>query len=279
MAPDLTVVIPTLNAASVLPGQLEALAVQEWDGDWEVVVADNGSTDSTVAVASSYATRLPLRVVGAAGRRSPGAAYNVGAAASEARWLLFLDQDDEVAPGYVRAMAEALVDHDFVAARMDCTTLNPGWVAQSRAPAQLNGLGEGRYPYAYGGTLGVWRTAFEAMGGFDETWATAGDIDFSYRMALAGSPLTFVPDAVIRYRFRSTLPGLVRQAFAYGVDGARIRQRYAEAGPGLIAGLRVAAGATRLLLFGPGKGPRARGVYLLANRAGRIRGRWPQVGR
>jgi glycosyltransferase involved in cell wall biosynthesis len=42
---DVTVVIPFRNAAPHIRGQLEALACQDFEGTWEVVLVDNGSED------------------------------------------------------------------------------------------------------------------------------------------------------------------------------------------------------------------------------------------
>ena len=67
---DVTVVIPAFNVAPTIEDQLAALAEQRFDGSWEVVVADNGSTDETRAVAARWAEKLPsLRVVDASQRR------------------------------------------------------------------------------------------------------------------------------------------------------------------------------------------------------------------
>src|SRR5204862_175427 len=80
-----SVLIPVRNAARLLPDQLNALAAQDYDGPWEVVVADNGSSDGSASVARRLAGRLPsLRVVDASGRRGAGPARNAGAAALQA---------------------------------------------------------------------------------------------------------------------------------------------------------------------------------------------------
>src|SRR3954453_11016098 len=77
---DVSVVIPCLDAAEVLPRQLEALANQEREGAWDVIVGDHGSTDDTRAIAESYAGRLPsLRVVDASERQGRQHACNAGA--------------------------------------------------------------------------------------------------------------------------------------------------------------------------------------------------------
>lgn len=274
---DVSVVIPVLNAVSDLPLQLRALTAQDYSGGWEVVVADNGSTDGTPGVVESFAERLTVRTVVAAGRRGRAAACNGGAAAATGRYLVFLDADDVVDHSYLSAMVAALDQSDFVASRLDCESLNPGWIAESRSPAQRTGLGAGHFPYAYGASIGIWHTSFDRIGGFDESYNTAEDIDLCYRMALAGSALQFVPDAVLRYRFRHTIPGMCRQAYAYGLGGARVRHRFAYLGadksPGR-ARARATLGAARLAVNPRSKGARARGLYLLANQLGGFIGDW-----
>src|SRR5689334_21491509 len=89
----LSIVIPCLDVAPVLPRQLEALANQCWSQHFEVIIADNGSTDGTAAVARGHAARLPaLRVVDASDRRGRQYACNRGAA-SAPNAVVFVDAD------------------------------------------------------------------------------------------------------------------------------------------------------------------------------------------
>ncbi len=62
-AVELTVVIPCRNAAATLGEQLAALATQEWDGEWEVVVVDNGSDDGTGDLARDWPLPVSMTVV------------------------------------------------------------------------------------------------------------------------------------------------------------------------------------------------------------------------
>ena len=59
--PSVSVVVVMRNAAATIGEQLEALSRQDYAGPWEVVLADNGSTDDSVAVARQWEDRLPLR--------------------------------------------------------------------------------------------------------------------------------------------------------------------------------------------------------------------------
>src|SRR6476660_10613740 len=76
-----SVIIPVRNGARLLGQQLAALERQGYPGRWEGVVADNGSSDGTAAVAGRWADRLTVRTVPATRRRGINVARNSGAAA------------------------------------------------------------------------------------------------------------------------------------------------------------------------------------------------------
>src|SRR6476469_9044416 len=109
-----SVVIPTFNAASMLDEQLAALAAQDGDVDFEVIVADNGSTDDLPGVVERWSDTLDVRTVDASARRGPSAARNIGATASTAPLLLFCDADDIATSNWVSSLAAALKEHPFV---------------------------------------------------------------------------------------------------------------------------------------------------------------------
>lgn len=101
MSRKLSVIIPCCNATATLGAQLASIAAQAYDSPWEVLVADNGSSDDSRAIALSYAASIPsLRVIDASGKRGAAHARNMGAAAATGTFLLFCDADDEMAPGY-----------------------------------------------------------------------------------------------------------------------------------------------------------------------------------
>jgi glycosyltransferase involved in cell wall biosynthesis len=233
LSADVSVVIPCLDAAELLPLQLEALARQVWQGAWEVIIADNGSTDRTPEIALSFAGRLPaLRVVDASAHRGRHYACNVGFRAARGSAVVFVDADDEVAPSYISAMAEALQDHHVVAARLDHLALDPEWMQGVGSGFQTTGLedGFGFLPFGAGCSLGFQRSVFEAVGGFRERATFCEDVDISWRMQLAGYRIEFVPDAVVHYRSRTTLRAMFRQHRNFGRSRALLYHDYRAAG-------------------------------------------------
>ncbi len=105
-APCLSVVVPTLNAAAVLPAALAALEEGQRAGlVAEVILADGASTDNTVALAAGAGARV---VDASTPGRGPQLA--AGAAAAGGEWLLFLHADTCLAPGWAQAVARVLSD-------------------------------------------------------------------------------------------------------------------------------------------------------------------------
>ena len=246
MPPMLSVVIACRNAETTLGVQLEALARESRHSEWDILLCDNGSTDNSIAVAESYRSRLPrLHVITADERPGPAYARNVGAAQSQARWLAFVDADDEIAPGWIDAIFAALDAHAFVAGRFEPTRLNSAAVLRSRPLQQDRGLQDSgigpRLPHAGAGNMAVHRSVFEAVGGFDVDLGCLEDTDFCWRVQLAGVPLVFRPEAVVHVRLRSTIRRMWGQGRDYGAATAEarapLRRRHARrAAPGQLDG-------------------------------------------
>ncbi len=230
---ELSVIIPAFNVASVIGEQLEALAAQDWDGSWEVIVADNGSRDGTAEAARRYEGKLPgLRVLDASGRAGAAYARNLGAKAAQGESLVFIDADDIVNPGFLRAMAEALQEHPFCAPRIEATTLNRSWPSQLGQHPQYHGLmryyNEPFLNHASGCGLGMRRELFLKLGGFDEGMIRLQDTEFCFRAQLAGVPMHFVPEAQISMRNRQTFRGMLRQARDWGRAEVNLVSRYRQ---------------------------------------------------
>ncbi len=280
---DASVVIPCRAAEDTLPRQLAALAAQEWEGRWEVIVADNGpatSSEDMAALIESWGEKLPrLRRVDAADRVGAAHARNVGAAKATGRLILFCDADDEVHPGWLAAMARALETEAFVACRYDVERLNSERVRRARENPQGNGLNPYTYPpflpHAGGGSLGIRRDLHHEIGGFDETLRALEDTDYCWRLQLAGIKLHFAADAVVSIRLPQTLGEVFRQARLYGEYNVLLYKRYRGRGMPRLApwlGLwklaRLVATVPMVLI----PTPRAAWVWQLGWRLGRVKG-------
>jgi glycosyltransferase involved in cell wall biosynthesis len=266
----LSVVIAALDADSWLGEQLEALASQVTDFDWEVILADNGSRDQTKVVFERYSSRLPASsVVDASDRAGQAHARNVGAELARGGFLVFVDADDVAAPGYLAAMHAALCSDALVAAQLD-----RGTPSATPPPEELETY-LGFLPAAAGGTLGVRRELFEELGGFDCDLPPAEDIDLCWRALLAGHELVRASGAVLWYRERSGLGAVFRQSFRYGAIQPLLYRRYRQAGMPRrhgVAALRFQLGVASVAFKVRSRADLSDWVALLAVRAGHLRG-------
>ena len=229
MRPAVSVIVPVLNGAATLPGLLQSLERQTYGGAWEVVVADNGSSDRSRDLLSGWSGRLPgLRWVDASGRRGVSHARNVGSRGARGRLLAFIDQDDEADPGWLGALVEAAGPGGFVAGRCDFRRLNHPIVrAWSPEPPRDRLPHAHLLPYAIGTNLAVDADVLRRVGGWDESLRHGGeDVELSLRLQMAAHALTFVPDAVVHKRRRQTLGGLARQQFLNGAASVGVYRRF-----------------------------------------------------
>lgn len=231
-----SVVIPALNVSDILPRQLRSLAHQSFEGEWEVIVADNGSSDGTQELIGNLHDRpRRLRTADASDRRGISHARNVGARQSRGRVILFCDADDVAHPDWVREMVRALDGFDVVGGRLEYEQLNDARTRSWRRTVSDHALpmNLGFLPYAVGANFGVRADVYREVGGFDEEFVVCSDdIDFSWRSQLLGRSIGFAPDAVVHYQLRAGLRPFARQQFLYGLYEARLYRKFRDLGLG-----------------------------------------------
>jgi glycosyltransferase involved in cell wall biosynthesis len=265
---ELSVVMPARNAASTIARQLEALA-REPEAGWELVVADNGSTDGTAELAAAWSDRLPsLTIVDASPRIGCGAAKNQGVLGARGRLLAFCDADDVVRPGWVHGMMSALATADLVGGRID--KLARGTVERGRDALPEN---LGRTVVA-GCNMGVRRALFDALDGFAEDMPFAEDADFSFRARGMGARLAFASDSAVVHRGRTTAKELWLQEYRWGSMLPLLASRHAL--PDIAGGVSPAAvwfACSRIPIAIASRRHRDAWVKFTARRAGAVRTR------
>jgi glycosyltransferase involved in cell wall biosynthesis len=227
----ISVIVPVKNGLPWLDEQLQALQSQKCSSPWEIVVADNASTDRTSVVVQGYAATDPrLRLVDASSVKGPAATRNLGVRAARGDVLAFCDADDVVHAGWVESWLRALGDADLAAGLNDPWSLNgatPPRSASPKPPPQRDQFG---YLDAAGsGNMAVRRDAFEAVGGFDEELHVGEDTDLCWRLQLDGYRFT-IGEGVISRRERCGTMALLKRSIQYGRCGPVLYQRYRSKG-------------------------------------------------
>ncbi|MCW2990039.1 MAG: mycofactocin system glycosyltransferase [Solirubrobacterales bacterium] len=224
--PTVDVVVPFVGSADERRALVERMrGLDLGEGD-TLTVVDNGAAgpeDPDPAV------------IHAPGRPTSYFARNAGARRGRAEWILFLD-DDVLPPADLleRCFGEPLAERAGIVAGgvRDEAPDDPAALplaaryAALRAPmSQENTLRHAR-GYAQTANAAFRRTAFEAVGGFDETPRSGGDADLCFRLADAGWELVYRPEALVLHRNRTTLRALLRQRARHGAGSAWLNRKH-----------------------------------------------------
>lgn len=229
----LSVIVPCFNASNTIGMQLDAFAKQEWSQPWEIIIADNGSTDNTLAIVQEYQTKMPhLRILDASSKSGAAHARNVGAKNAKSEALAFCDADDVVSPTWVAAMGEGLAKYDYVAGRSEHWKLNEPWLVKVFDGEEGNGVYfEHPYlPLVSGNNFGVKRKLHEAIGGFDERLLKLQDVDYGWRLQEAGAKIYEIEEALVHFRFREKISDICRRAWLSGCHEALLYKKHRPMG-------------------------------------------------
>ena len=193
-ATTISVIVPTLNAAQYLPEALQSICVQEMPG-LEVLLIDGGSSDSTVRVASAFPW---LRVIRQQGR-GLGSARNECLQQANGECIGFLDADDCWTIGKLKMQLEFLQRHS--ASQAVIGQMIRFKAAVDAPPIQHPTLRfEHPVPAYTPGALLARRSAFDRVGGFDETLEIGCDSDWFARAIASDLGLVVLPQVVLRKR-------------------------------------------------------------------------------
>ncbi len=212
----ISVIATVYNEGDNIHHLLESLCRQTCPPD-EVVIVDGGSQDDTVARMTSYASRLPLRIVSAPGANiSRG--RNIAIQHASGSILAITDAgvrlpDDwlEHLAGALRAASQATVASGFFRA-------DPHSVFEAALGATTLPLADEIAPETFlpsSRSVAVRRSAALAVGGYPEWLDYCEDLIFDLRLKATQPPFLFVPQACVAFRPRPSLPAFWRQYYRY----------------------------------------------------------------
>ncbi len=228
----LSVIIPVYNDFEGLRDTLESLNTQDVGDDaFEVIVADNGSTDGTWRKAKQYAhkSQQQITVVQEKQIQSSYAARNRGIEEARGDVFCFLDADMVAPYDYIRQVSQRFTetDVDYLAADVFITTDSSSLTSIYNS---VTGFPVARYlergHYAPTCCLSVRRDVVESLGNFDSRLESGGDMEFGQRVHAAGLVQAFAPDVTLHHPPRRTFASLMNKQKRIGRGHAQLTFYY-----------------------------------------------------
>lgn len=199
-----SIVIPALNEEKYLPNLLTDLSLQGLK-DFEVILVDGKSEDSTVEKAKSISAKLPLLRIVVSDKRNVSYQRNIGANKASGEWIIFMDADNRIPKYFLEG-----VKYKIESKHADCFTCwskaDSKKAADVLIPAFHNlGLDIGvliENPTSYGALIGIRKNVFGKIGGFNENKKFAEDTDLIDRLYKKGFKFRVYHDPIYVYSLR-----------------------------------------------------------------------------
>ncbi|CUH49074.1 glycosyltransferase [Ruegeria atlantica] len=212
--PQLSIVIPHLNAPGALRECLTALAEQADDGiAFEVIVVDNGSTETPDEICAAF----PFARLAHETTLGPGPARSRGATLSRAEILAFIDCDCIAQSGWIAGIVDyfnAHPDTDVIGGDVRILRIDPNATTAVEAYESVYGYRMQLYimrdGYAATCNMGVRRGAFRKVGDFAGI-TIAEDVDWGRRATSLGMITRYVPQIVVETQARGSFSELTRK--------------------------------------------------------------------
>ena len=226
-------IIPVFNRpdeVSELLASLEAQTVK----DFEVIIVEDGSERDCRAVAERYAGRMDVRYF-AKKNSGPGPSRNYGAERARGEYLIVLDSDVVLPPGYLQAVADEL-RREPADAFGGPDRAHPSFTPTQKAISYsmtsfftTGGIRGGKkkldkfYPRSF--NMGVRRDVYLRLGGFARM-RFGEDIDFSLRIFEAGCSCRLFPEAWVWHKRRTDFRKFFRQVYNSGIARINLAKRH-----------------------------------------------------
>lgn len=229
--PTVTIILPVLDEIESIDRAMRSLLAQDYDGSWEIVVAEGGSQDGTADYLADLATANPrVHVIDNPERRQANG-LNLAAASAPGQILVRADGHSVYATDYVRQSVEVALETG-AAAGGPMRPVGTTWFSRCVAAAMNNPItmGPARFHHATDREvvdtvyLGAFpRSDFEAVGGFRPLPSGAAeDADFYARWRRTGRTVVVDPHIRSEYTPRARPSDLGKQYYRYGVGKAEM---------------------------------------------------------
>ncbi len=157
------------------------------------------------------------------------AARNIATSSTDSDLVVFCDSDDAVSPRWLSRHVEQLATSDVSVGPCLMLVELSDTSTGSLVSAPMYGV-YGFLPYGLSANMGVRRSVFDVLGGFNETFRVGYDVEFCWRAQVEGFNLGTADDAVVVKRKRGDRRGTWNQHKAFGIADVQLYSTYRSNG-------------------------------------------------
>lgn len=214
---DISVIVPAYNSETTILNCLKALEAQTFP-PIEIIVVDDGSTDSTADLSKKWA-----RVISNTSKKGAAGARNSGASMAKAGMLAFIDSDCVPQKDWLKNIADAFSDPAVVAVGGGycCGSDNSFW--QVFCFEELYFRRQNRGPKVktlVSNNFACRKSIFKKEKGFPEHYPVCEDMLLSYKMSKQGKVL-WLRENGVQHHFANSLKAYLKHQYFFGGESIR----------------------------------------------------------
>jgi len=224
VTPEISIILPTHNGARYLAGSIQSCLEQTF-GDFELVVVDDASSDSTPRILEGFAAEPRVRILRSEQNLKLPGALNMGFAQARGRLLTWTSDDNLYEPGALEALRRVLVERpgiDLVYADYSVIDLE-GRVLRQHRCSDPDYMVERN---CVGACFMYRRSVMERVGPYETETFLAEDYDFFLRTFLAGLRMHHLAEVLYRYRVHGASLGSTFGAGQVDEVAEAVRRRH-----------------------------------------------------
>lgn len=225
--PFVSIIMPALNEELHIRDAVTSVLPDADIVDYEIMVADGGSTDRTRNIVLEIAAENPRVRLLDNPKRFQSAGVNLGAVSAhpEARYMLRADCHFHYPKGFAERCVATIEEHDVASVVVPMLTVGSTCMQEAFAAAQNSRLGNGGSAHRSIGKSGLVehghhaafrRDVFLKLGGYDESFTHNEDAEFDRRLVMLGERIYLNSDLAVTYYPRTSFKSLARQYWWHG---------------------------------------------------------------
>ncbi|MDO6675931.1 glycosyltransferase [Tenacibaculum sp. 1_MG-2023] len=231
-----SIIIPVYNRPQEIDELLESLTKQDLKDDFEVLIVEDGSENSSEEIVNKYRSKLNLNYFYKE-NSGAGASRNYGMQRASGNYFIILDSDVIVPSQYLSEVKKALEENytdafggpdaahpSFTALQIAINYSMTSMLTTGGIRGKKKAVGKFQ-PRSF--NLGLSKIAFEKTNGFSKMKA-GEDIDLTFRLWKKGFETQLIEKAFVYHKRRSTIKQFFKQTFAFGTARPILNKKYPE---------------------------------------------------
>jgi len=229
----ISLIIPVYNRPGEVQELLQSLTLQS-DQGFEVIIVEDGSSESSLKVVEAYGGQLDIKYFFKA-NSGPGPSRNFGCKEAGGDYMIFLDSDCVIPPDYCKIVKESLgssladafggpdrAHPDFSRFQKAINFSMTSFLTTGGIRGGTEKMGK-FHPRSF--NMGISREVYNSTGGFSKM-RFGEDVDFSLRILEKGFRTALIKDAFVYHKRRSNLRQFFKQVHNSGIARINLHKRH-----------------------------------------------------